>query len=126
MNTTAIHLCRDISAIQIPSGETIMLPAGSEVVITQSLGGAYTVACGSGLARISASDADALGIESDDKIEDSSSRGVARPNMLISIVICPVDSSTAIISPSKFSNAPSNISRQHVQSVTFRRDRANE
>ena len=31
------------------------------------------MACESGLARISASDADALGIESDDKIEDSGS-----------------------------------------------------
>ncbi len=73
MNTTSILLRRDVSTIQIPSGETITLPAGSEVFITQSLGGTYTVACGSGLARISATDADALGIESDDKIEDSGS-----------------------------------------------------
>ncbi len=60
-NTT--QLSREVSAIQIPSGDTIVLPAGLEVVITQTLGGTYTVAVEQGLARISAVDADALGIE---------------------------------------------------------------
>jgi len=60
-----IILSRDIEAVQIPSGETITLPIGTEVFITQTLGGAYTVATSSGLARISADDADALGIDSE-------------------------------------------------------------
>jgi probable FeS assembly SUF system protein SufT len=60
---TETTLRRDCNAIQIPSGNIITLPAGTEVVITQSLGGSYTVAWQQGLARIADKDADALGIE---------------------------------------------------------------
>jgi probable FeS assembly SUF system protein SufT len=56
-------LTREVDAIQIPSGDTINLPAGTPVVITQTLGGTYTVATSAGLARISSTDADALGID---------------------------------------------------------------
>lgn len=64
-----IELSREVGAIQIPSGDSITLPAGTKVMITQTLGGTYTVATEAGLARISAAEADALGIEpaSDDK-----------------------------------------------------------
>jgi len=66
MNTNKeIELTRDVEAIQIPSGETISLPAKTKVMIQQSLGGTYTVATQAGLARISASDADALSLEPD-------------------------------------------------------------
>jgi len=58
-----ITLSRDVEAIQIPSGEPVTLNAGLGVVITQSLGGTYTVATPNGLARIQEKDADALGIE---------------------------------------------------------------
>lgn len=60
-----IELTREVEAIQIPSGDTVLLPAGTRVIITQSLGGSYTVATDQGLARISAKNADALGIEKD-------------------------------------------------------------
>jgi len=56
-------LTRDCPAIQIPAGNTILLHAGDAVFITQSLGGSYTVATEMGLARISAQNADALGLE---------------------------------------------------------------
>lgn len=63
MNTDQeIALLREVEAIQIPSGDTITLPLGSKVKIFQSLGGSYTVACDYGLARISAQNADALGL----------------------------------------------------------------
>jgi len=61
-----IELIREVEAIQIPSGDTVVLPAGTKVIITQSLGGSYTVATEHGLARISARNADALGIEKKD------------------------------------------------------------
>jgi probable FeS assembly SUF system protein SufT len=61
-----IELNREVEAIQIPSGDTIILPAGTRVIITQSLGGSYTVATDHGLARISAKNADALGLEKKD------------------------------------------------------------
>ena len=57
-----IKLTREVSAIQIPSGDAQVLPAGTAVYITQRLGGTYTVATSQGLARISAKDADALGV----------------------------------------------------------------
>ncbi len=60
-----IEIKRQVEAIQIPSGDTISLPAGLKVIITQSLGGTYTVATDQGLARISSKDADALGLDKD-------------------------------------------------------------
>jgi probable FeS assembly SUF system protein SufT len=58
-----IQISRALDAIQIPSGDEIVLPAGTKVIITQSLGGTYTVATENGLARISSKDVDALGID---------------------------------------------------------------
>lgn len=60
---TKINLSREVEAIQIPSGDTVTLSAGTPVIITQSLGGTYTVATDYGLARISEKDSDALGVE---------------------------------------------------------------
>ncbi len=61
-NTEKI-LTRDCSATRIPSGEAITLPKDTRVLITQALGGSYTVATDQGLARINDQDADALGLE---------------------------------------------------------------
>ena len=66
-----ITLTREVDAIQIPSGDTITLPSDTPVVITQSLGGTYTVATSSGLARISSEDAGALGIDKEANEERS-------------------------------------------------------
>lgn len=67
MTHREISLSRDCKVILIPSGEESVLPAGSPVIITQSLGGTYTVATQTGLARIAEADADALGIEPEAK-----------------------------------------------------------
>jgi probable FeS assembly SUF system protein SufT len=56
-------LTRDCEAIRIPSGETFTLTKGTSVVVTQALGGSFTVATDQGLARITDANADALGIE---------------------------------------------------------------
>ena len=60
-------LTREVTAIQIPSGDTLHLPAGTAVYLTQRLGGTYTVATSQGLARISSQDADALGVNADEE-----------------------------------------------------------
>ncbi len=60
---TEFTLSRDCEAIQIPSGQKTTIPAGTQGVITQSLGGSYTIATYQGLARIAESDLDALGLE---------------------------------------------------------------
>lgn len=67
MPNREITLKRDCKAILIPSGEESTLAAGSPVIITQSLGGTYTVATQTGLARILDTDADALGFEAQAK-----------------------------------------------------------
>lgn len=64
-----IALSREVTAIQIPSGDSITLPVGTPVVITQTLGGTYTVATSAGLARISSDDTDALGVDLEAKKE---------------------------------------------------------
>src|SRR6266567_7203609 len=60
---TEFTLNRDCEAIQIPSGQKTTIPAGTQGVITQSLGGSYTVATYQGLARVAEKDLDALGLE---------------------------------------------------------------
>jgi len=60
---TEFTLSRDCEAIQIPSGEKITLKAGTQGVITQSLGGTYTVATPTGLLRLTGENADALGLD---------------------------------------------------------------
>lgn len=76
-----IPLKRDCDAIQIPSGHPLVLPAGMEVVITQSLGGTFTVATPGGLARIELKDADALGLSQEEasakvKVEGTTEQAV--------------------------------------------------
>ncbi len=56
-------LSRDCDAVLIPGGETITLPKETTVVISQVLGGSYTVMTPHGLARIGGENADALGEE---------------------------------------------------------------
>ena len=59
-----IKLSRDCDVIQIPSGTKMKLPKGTEVKITQSLGGTYTVVTMDGyMARIAGEDGDAIGKE---------------------------------------------------------------
>ena len=60
-----LSLTREVEAVQIPSGTKITLPAETAVMITQALGGSFTVHVGdrAGLYRISGQDGDALGRE---------------------------------------------------------------
>jgi len=77
MTHREITLTRDCKAILIPSGEEATLTAGSPVIITQSLGGTYTVATQTGLARIAEADADALGMQIEKSEEPPKSAGTA-------------------------------------------------
>src|SRR3989440_5396561 len=60
---TEFTLSRDCEAILIPSGAKRAIPAGTPGVITQTLGGSYTVATYQGLARIGEKDLGARGLE---------------------------------------------------------------
>jgi probable FeS assembly SUF system protein SufT len=56
-----IILKRNCEAVLIPAGTKVTLQAGEPVVITQALGGSYTVVINGNMARIEARDADAIG-----------------------------------------------------------------
>jgi len=58
-----VTLSRDCPAVHVPSGETGTLPAGITVIITQDLGGSFTVHANGNLYRVAGTDADALGRE---------------------------------------------------------------
>ncbi len=59
-----LALARDVEVVEIPAGTRSILPAGSHVLVTQTLGGNYTVMTVDGyLFRIDGKDADALGKE---------------------------------------------------------------
>ncbi len=70
---TEFTLSRDVESIQIPSGQSLTLPQGTTGVITQALGGSYTVATYQGLARVAEKDLDALGLKAPDKNDTSAS-----------------------------------------------------
>ncbi|PWU05642.1 MAG: putative Fe-S cluster assembly protein SufT [Verrucomicrobia bacterium] len=54
-------LIRDCAATIIPAGDEVILEKGTEIVITQTLGGTVTIRTALGLFRIAARDLDALG-----------------------------------------------------------------
>ena len=55
------HLIQDCAATAIPAGEALTLPAGTEVFITQTLGGNVTVRTDRGLFRIAKENTAAIG-----------------------------------------------------------------
>src|SRR5678810_799974 len=65
LGSDAITLSRDSQVVAIPAGHTITLPKGTEVAITQALGGTYTlmVPTYGGLFQLADKDADAIGKE---------------------------------------------------------------
>ena len=58
-----VELTREVEAIRVPAGNRFKLEAGLEVIITQTLGGTFTVQVPAygGLFRIAGKDADAIG-----------------------------------------------------------------
>jgi len=74
MKTEVVSLERDCEAIQIPSGDKVMLTQGTGVRITQSLGGSFTVITDYGvMVRIAEKDADALGKEVQNRLDPAQS-----------------------------------------------------
>ncbi len=59
-----VSIQREVGAVQIPDGSPVVLPEGTKVLITQSLGGSFTVMTDRGaMYRIDERNADALGKE---------------------------------------------------------------
>ena len=64
MKRTPVTTLRDVEALLVPSGERVLFPQGTWLVVQQALGGQFTVMNDlGGLARVDGKDADALGPE---------------------------------------------------------------
>ena len=63
----SIRLLRDVDAHMVPSGDEVKLLAGNLVRITQALGGNYTVIMNGNMVQITSENADALGIDLNEK-----------------------------------------------------------
>ncbi|HEX9399131.1 MAG TPA: putative Fe-S cluster assembly protein SufT [Anaeromyxobacter sp.] len=62
MARQAVSTLRDVEVMQVPSGFHATLPAGTPIIMQQTLGGAFTAMTATGgLVRIDGKDADALG-----------------------------------------------------------------
>lgn len=61
----SVRFTRDCEVVQIPAGHRLTLPSGTEAVVTQSLGGTYTLQVPNlgMLVRVAGNDADAIGLE---------------------------------------------------------------
>jgi probable FeS assembly SUF system protein SufT len=69
LSSEPFTLVRDCSAVMVPQGDVVTLPAGQIGYITQALGGSFTVYVEGNLFRIAGDDADALGKERPAPIE---------------------------------------------------------
>lgn len=78
-----IRLERDCSAVMVPQGEAVTLPAGQVGYITQALGGSFTVYVDGNLFRIRGEDADALGKEPPAALELADDAGDADVEKLV-------------------------------------------
>ena len=72
---TSVELTRDCDGVQIPAGTPVLLPKGTPVDITQTLGGTYTVRAPGGLFRIANADADALGLTPETAVPEARTVG---------------------------------------------------
>ena len=71
-----IPLKREVTAVQIPSGEKMVLPKDLRVQVMQTLGGSFSVTTQNGyMVRINGVDADALGLEVPKASETDESAG---------------------------------------------------
>ena len=73
-----VNLVRDVAAIQIPDGTRLLLAEATRVIITQELGGSFTVMTERGaMYRIDERDGDALGKDVPEAPQSSGCSGIA-------------------------------------------------
>ena len=75
----SVQLTRDCEVIQIPGGNSLILPKGTSADITQTLGGSYTIHAEGGLFRVGTQDADALGLAKPEPASGANTSAGAAP-----------------------------------------------
>ena len=65
------QLRRDCTGILIPIGTEVVLKKGSQVIVTQALGGSATINHDGNLIRISSENLDALDLDTDEDDDDA-------------------------------------------------------
>ena len=75
MSRDPVTLTRDVDAAVVPVGTKVTLMKGEQAYITQSLGGAHTVVVNGNMFRIDGKDADALGLEVENKGNSAAAGG---------------------------------------------------
>ena len=68
MESKMVATLRECPARLVPAGTPITIPAGTFITINQSLGGNYTVTHNGNMARVDGTDADALGLKTEELI----------------------------------------------------------
>jgi probable FeS assembly SUF system protein SufT len=80
MRREPIFTLRDVPALQVPAGDTVLLPAGTWLVVQQTLGGQFTAMTElGGLVRIDGRDADALGPAYEEEVRRVAEARASRP-----------------------------------------------
>lgn len=65
-----VQVSREMKAVTIPNGDTIVVPEGSKATIMQSLGGSYTIITDRGyMVRVSGREVEAIGKEPPEEIK---------------------------------------------------------
>ena len=62
MERRIVTTTRAVDARLVPTGDPLIIPAGTFVTLTQALGGTFTVVLEGNMARIAGTDADAIGL----------------------------------------------------------------
>lgn len=89
VNYEVLEIKRPVEAVAIPSGDKTTLPKGEKVILTQALGGSFTVKNGYGaLLRIAGKDADALGKEPPKMPENVEGLRASRETVLEALKNC--------------------------------------
>lgn len=83
-----LEVQREVDATLIPSGVKVKLQPGSQVMVTQALGNAYTVFVNGNLVRIAGSDGDALGLVILDELDVNASDGSIEDKIWMILKTC--------------------------------------
>ena len=88
MRETMIAVQKDVEATLIPSGAKVKLQQGTQVMVTQALGNAYTLYVNGNLVRIAGKDGDALGLVILEQLDINQMEGSLEDKIWVQMKTC--------------------------------------